>query len=117
MVEKAEWPISAITFDKLIQPARRKRVATFAVQVLRRTALRLTTRRIIMFRKSVLLLSLVVLAALIGWGFAPGGSTPACASASSATNCTLQVTVNRPAFVGTAQNPQTASVTWTVTNL
>jgi hypothetical protein len=70
-----------------------------------------------MFRKSVLLLSLVVLAALIGWGFAPGGSTPACASASSATNCALQITVNRPAFVGTAQNPQTASVTWTVTNL
>lgn len=32
-------------------------------------------------------------------------------------SCALQVTVNRPAFVGTAQNPQTASVTWTITNL
>jgi hypothetical protein len=70
-----------------------------------------------MFRKNLLLLSLVALAALIGWGFGPGGSTPACASASAATNCTLQVTVNRPAFVGTAQNPQSASVTWNITNL
>ena len=32
-------------------------------------------------------------------------------------SCALQVTVNRPAFVGTAQNPQTASVTWIITNL
>ena len=70
-----------------------------------------------MFRKSLLLLSLVAFAALIGWAFAPGGSTPACASASSATNCALEVTVNRPAFVGTAQNPQSASVTWNIANL
>lgn len=70
-----------------------------------------------MLRKSILFLSLASIAALIAWGFAPGGATPACASASSAQNCALQVTVNRPAFVGTAQNPQTASVTWNITNL
>jgi hypothetical protein len=61
--------------------------------------------------------SMLSLAALIGWGFAPGGSTPACASAAAAANCALQLTVNQPAFVGTAQNPQSASVTWNVTNL
>jgi len=32
-------------------------------------------------------------------------------------SCALQISVNRPAFVGTAQNPQTASVTWSITNL
>lgn len=32
-------------------------------------------------------------------------------------SCALQVTVNRPAFVGTAENPQTASITWNITNL
>jgi len=70
-----------------------------------------------MLRKSILFLSLASIAALIAWGFAPSGSTPACAAAGSATDCTLQVTVNRPAFVGTVQNPQSASVTWNVTNL
>ena len=70
-----------------------------------------------MFRKSLWLLSFASIAALIAWGFAPGGAKPDCASAVSAQNCALQVTVNRPAFVGTAQNPQTASVTWNITNL
>jgi hypothetical protein len=70
-----------------------------------------------MFRKSLLFISLVAFAALIAWGVAPGGAKSACASAASAQNCALQVTVNRPAFVGTAQNPQTASVTWSITNL
>ncbi len=70
-----------------------------------------------MFRKSLLLLPLVAFAALIAWGFATGGATPACASSASAANCALQLTVNRPAFVGTAQNPQSASVTWSITNL
>jgi hypothetical protein len=70
-----------------------------------------------MFRKSLLSLSLFALAGLIAWGFAPGTATTACASATSAQNCALQVTVNRPAFVGTSQNPQTASVTWNITNL
>src|SRR5262245_52396323 len=70
-----------------------------------------------MLRKSLLLLSFASIAALIAWGFGPGGAKSVCASASSATDCTLQVTVNRPAFVGTAQNPQTASVTWSITNL
>jgi len=70
-----------------------------------------------MLRKSLLFLSLASIAALITWGFVPGGSKSACASSASAQNCTLQVTVNRPAFVGTAQNPQSASVTWSVTNL
>lgn len=73
-----------------------------------------------MLRKTILSLSfasLATIAALGAWGFAPGGSTTACASASSAQNCALQVTVNRPAFVGTAQNPQTASVTWTIASL
>lgn len=32
-------------------------------------------------------------------------------------SCALQISVNRPAFVGTAKNPQTASVTWNITNL
>ena len=70
-----------------------------------------------MLRKSLLFFSFASIAALIAWGFAPGGAKPACASAASAQNCALQVTVNRPAFVGTAQNPQTASATWNVTNL
>jgi hypothetical protein len=70
-----------------------------------------------MLRKTILFLSLATIAALGAWGFAPRGSTTACASSSSAQNCALQVTVNRPAFVGTAQNPQTASVTWSITNL
>jgi len=70
-----------------------------------------------MLRKSLLFFSFASIAALIAWGFAPGGSKSACASAASAQNCALQVTVNRPAFVGTAQNPQTASVTWNIANL
>src|SRR5262245_65166361 len=70
-----------------------------------------------MFRKSLLLLSSISLAALIVWGLAPGKATTACASATSTVNCALQLSVNRPAFVGTAQNPQTASVTWNITNL
>lgn len=70
-----------------------------------------------MFRKSLLLVSLVAFAALIAWGIAPGGSTPACASATSAANCALQLTVNKPVFVGTAQNPTSASVGWNITNL
>jgi len=70
-----------------------------------------------MFRKSLLLLSSISLAALIVWGLAPRNATTACASATSTVNCALQLTVNRPAFVGTAQNPQTASVTWNITNL
>lgn len=70
-----------------------------------------------MLRKSILFLSLASIAALIAWGFAPSGSTTACASGASVQNCTLQVTVNRPAFVGTAQNPQSASVTWNITSL
>ena len=70
-----------------------------------------------MLRKSLLLLSFASIAALIAWGFASGGAKSACASSASATDCTLQVTVNRPAFVGTAQNPQSASVTWNITNL
>ena len=32
-------------------------------------------------------------------------------------SCALQISVNRPAFVGTAQNPQTASSSWSITNL
>jgi len=70
-----------------------------------------------MLRKSLLFLSFASIAALIAWGFAPGGAKSACAASSSAVDCTLQVTVNRPAFVGTAQNPQSASVTWNITNL
>jgi hypothetical protein len=70
-----------------------------------------------MLRKSILFLSLASIAALIAWGIAPSGSTTACASAAAAQNCALQLTVNRPAFVGTAQNPQSASVTWNITNL
>jgi hypothetical protein len=70
-----------------------------------------------MLRKSILFLSLASIAALTAWKFIPGGSTTACAAATSVQNCALQITVNRPAFVGTAQNPQTASVTWNVTNL
>jgi hypothetical protein len=70
-----------------------------------------------MLRKTILLLSLASIAALIAWGFAPGGSTPACAAGTTAQNCALQVTVNRPAFVGTAQNPQSASVTWSIASL
>jgi hypothetical protein len=70
-----------------------------------------------MLRKTLLFLSLASIAALGAWGFAPGGAKTACASSASAQNCSLQVSVNRPAFVGTAQNPQTTSVTWNIPNL
>jgi hypothetical protein len=32
-------------------------------------------------------------------------------------SCALEISVNRPAFVGTARDPQTASVTWNIINL
>jgi len=70
-----------------------------------------------MLRKRLLLISFASIAALIAWGFAPGGSTHACASASSVANCTLQVSVNQPVFTSTAQNPQSATVTRNITNL
>ncbi len=72
-----------------------------------------------MFRKSFLLLSLVAFAALIAWGVAPGGSTPACASATSAqsANCALQLTVNQPSLTGTPASPNRVGVTWNVTNV
>ena len=70
-----------------------------------------------MLRKSILFFSLASIAALIAWGFASSGAKSACAAGSAAADCTLQVAVNRPAFVGTAQNPQSASVTWNIANL
>jgi hypothetical protein len=97
--------------------AQENRAVTITVLALHSPVSRLTKGRITMLRKSILFLSLASIAAMIAWGFAPGGSTPVCASSSSAQNCALQITVNRPAFVGTAQNPQTASVTWNITNL
>src|SRR5262249_11377705 len=59
------------------------------------------------------------IAALIAWGFAPSRSTSACASAAgaAAANCALQVSVSKPVFSGTVENPTNASVTWSVTNL
>lgn len=70
-----------------------------------------------MLRKSILFLSFASIAALITWGFAPGGATPACASAASAQNqCALQLTVNNPVFQGTPAQPQGATVSWTITN-
>ena len=90
---------------------------TIAVPAFHSPVLRPAKGRKTMLRKSILFLSLASIAALIAWGVVPGGSTPVCASATSAQNCALQISVNRPAFVGTAQNPQTASVTWNITNL
>ena len=49
-----------------------------------------------MFRKNLLILSLIGLAALIAWGVAPGNATTACASATATANCALQLTVSRP---------------------
>jgi hypothetical protein len=70
-----------------------------------------------MLRKSILFLSLASIAALITWGFAPGGSTPVCASATSAQGpCALRVTVNNPTFQGTPAQPTGAAVSWTITN-
>src|SRR5262249_9881288 len=70
-----------------------------------------------MLRKSLLFLSFASIAALIAWGFAPGAAKSACASASSAADCTLQVTGIRPVFGGPAQTPQSASVPWSIPNL
>ena len=68
-----------------------------------------------MLRKSILFLSLASIAALIALGFAPGGSTPACAAATSAQGpCSLRVTVNNPTFQGTPAQPTGATVSWTV---
>ncbi|MCI0697487.1 hypothetical protein L0337_36450 [candidate division KSB1 bacterium] len=70
-----------------------------------------------MLRKSILFLSLTSIAALMAWGFAPGGSTPVCASAASAQGqCRLQVSVNSPTFQGTPAQPTGAAVSWTITN-
>ena len=72
-----------------------------------------------MFRKFVLSCSIVSLAALITWGFAPGSVTPASASATSATNadCRVRLTVNDPILNGTPASPQGARVSWTVDNV
>lgn len=71
-----------------------------------------------MFRKSLLLLSLVSFAALIAWGVAPNGATPACASATSpATDCTIKLTVDPPSMAGTASSPGNVSVHFQVTNV
>ncbi len=72
-----------------------------------------------MFRKYLLSCSIISLAALIAWGVAPGGATPASASATSATNadCKVRLTVNDPLLNGTPANPQGARVTWTVDNV
>jgi hypothetical protein len=70
-----------------------------------------------MLRKSILFLSLASIAAMIAWGFAPGGSTPVCASSTSAQGpCALQVAVNNPTFQGTAAQPTGAAVSWTIAN-
>jgi hypothetical protein len=70
-----------------------------------------------MLRKSILFLSFASIAALIAWGFAPGGSTPVCASSASAQSpCALRVTVNNPTFQGTPANPTGAAVSWTIAN-
>ncbi len=72
-----------------------------------------------MIRKSIMLLSIASLIALIVWGFAPSAAPTACASgaASVQANCALQLTVDRPVFNGTAQDPRSASVHWNITNL
>jgi hypothetical protein len=72
-----------------------------------------------MFRKSLLLLSFVSFAALLVWGFAPGGATPASASMTSATtqDCRVRLSVNNPVLQGTPANPTGARVTWTVDNV
>lgn len=70
-----------------------------------------------MLRKSILFLSLASITALIAWGFAPGGATPACASAASAQGqCQLQFTVNSPTLQGSPGQPTGATVSWTITN-
>src|SRR5215475_6263889 len=67
-----------------------------------------------MLRKSILVLSLASIAALIAWGFAPSRSTSACAATSTAP-CALDVAVNNPALQGTPAKPTGATVTWTIT--
>jgi len=73
----------------------------------------------IMFRKSLLLFSMISLAVLIAWGIAPNAATPACASTTSAQagNCALQLTVNQPSLTGTVVSPKKVGVTWQVTNV
>ncbi len=72
-----------------------------------------------MLRKSLLLLSIVSFAALITWGFAPGGATPASASVAPATtpDCRVSLTVNNPILQGTRKRPEGANVSWTITNV
>lgn len=72
-----------------------------------------------MFRKSLLLLSLVSIAALLVWGFASGGATPASASATSAqgADCRVRLTVNNPQLQGPTAFPQGARVSWTIDNV
>ena len=107
-----------ITLDNLIQPMRRETgplLSLYGLSVA--PVLRLTKRRIIMLRKTILFLSFASIAGLIAWGFAPGGSTPACAAATSAQGqCTLQLTVNSPTLQGSPAQPTGATVSWTITN-
>ncbi len=71
-----------------------------------------------MFRKSLLLFSFASIAALIAWGFAPGGSTPACASTTSTKpDCTIKLTVDSPSMAGTAASPGNVSAHFQVTNV
>jgi hypothetical protein len=69
-----------------------------------------------MLRKSILFISLASIAALITWGFALGGSTPVCASATQPPQCRLQLTVNSPTLQGSPAQPTGATVSWTITN-
>jgi len=69
-----------------------------------------------MLRKSILVLSLASIAALIAWEFAPSRSMSACA-ATSTSPCALDVEVSNPKLQGTPAKPTGATVAWKITNL
>lgn len=68
-----------------------------------------------MFRKGLLLLSLVSVSALGVWGLTPAGATPASAPATA--DCRVRLTVNAPTLAGPLYHPDSVSVTWTIDNV
>ncbi|MFN0084392.1 MAG: hypothetical protein ACKVX9_03300 [Blastocatellia bacterium] len=62
-----------------------------------------------------MLFSIVSLAALLVWGFSPGGTTSA--SAAMTQDCRVRLSVNNPILQGTPANPTGARVSWSVDNV
>jgi hypothetical protein len=70
-----------------------------------------------MFRRSLLLFSIVSISALAAWGFAPARATTSSASPSATADCRVRLSVNAPTLAGPLYHPDSVSVTWTIDNV